>query len=341
MHKPMPPLTALRAFEAAARHLSLTKAAQELHVTPGALSHQIRGLEETLGLALFERRARAIALTPAGKLLYPGLQTGFTHIRDAVAGLGAAHQERVLVISTPPGFTSKWLAPRLYRFSSAHHEIDARVSSSKGYANFATDGVDVAVRNLPIRFNADPALVIEKLIELHLVPVCSPRLIEEHGPLSGPQALARVPLIHDDTLAGIADAPGWADWFAAAGVAGADVSRGLRFDSSDHALDATLEGAGVLLAHDLLAYDDLRTERLVVPVPGALHAGRAYYFVCARGRSEHPHVRAIRSWLAQEMAAVDWSNVAGGLGLRQRRGRVSATRKARRRTVSTSFRNAD
>ena len=107
MHKPMPPLNALRAFEAAARHLSLTKAAKELHVTAGALSHQIRGLEELLGLKLFERRVRSIALTPAGKMLYPGLQTGFTHIHDAVESLSSAGEERALVISTAPGFTSK------------------------------------------------------------------------------------------------------------------------------------------------------------------------------------------------------------------------------------------
>jgi LysR family glycine cleavage system transcriptional activator len=169
MHKPMPPLNALRAFEAAARHLSLTKAAQELHVTAGALSHQIRGLEELLGLRLFERRVRSIGLTPAGKLLYPGLQTGFSHIRDAVTGLSNASQERVLVISTPPGLTSKWLAPRLYRFASAYPEIDVRVSSSSSNANFTTDGVDVAIRQLPIDAAADSALVIEKLIELSIV----------------------------------------------------------------------------------------------------------------------------------------------------------------------------
>src|SRR4029077_9870633 len=136
MHTRMPPLNALRAFEAAARHLSLTKAAHELHVTAGALSHQIRGLEELLGVKLFERRVRSIALTIAGKQLYPGLQTGFIHIRDAVAGLSDAGDARVLVISTPPGFTAKWLAPRLYRFSSAFPEIDARISSSPSNANF-------------------------------------------------------------------------------------------------------------------------------------------------------------------------------------------------------------
>src|SRR5215471_20717554 len=166
MHKPLPPLNALRAFEAAARHLSLTKAAQELFVTAGALSHQIRALEEYLGLKLFERRVRSIALTPAGKQLYPGLQTGFIHIRDAVAELSAAASDRVLVISTPPGFTAKWLAPRLHRFSSAHADIDSRVSSSIANANFTTDGVDVAIRNLAADASAEVELVIEKLIEL-------------------------------------------------------------------------------------------------------------------------------------------------------------------------------
>src|SRR5262245_35248428 len=118
MHVAPPPLNALRAFEAAARHLSLTKAAQELNVTPGAISHQIRGLETLLGVELFERRIRSIALTPAGKLLHPGVQTGLLYIREAVANIQSAGQERILVVSTPPGLTSKWLAPRLYRFAN-------------------------------------------------------------------------------------------------------------------------------------------------------------------------------------------------------------------------------
>jgi LysR family glycine cleavage system transcriptional activator len=306
----MPPLNALRAFEAAARHLSLTRAAQELHVTAGALSHQIRGLEDLLGQKLFERRVRSIALTPAGKLLYPGLQTGFARIQEAVAGLGAVGDQRVLVISTAPGFTAKWLAPRLYRFAGAHPNIDVRVSSSFGYANFTTDGVDVALRNLVRDAAPDPALVIETLVEVSLVPVCSPRLSTAHGPFAGPAALARVPLIHDDTLAGRPEVPTWADWFRAAGVEGVDVSRGLRFNSTDHALDAAGEGAGVLLAHDLLAYDELRTGRLVIPVARPMSTGRAYNFVCPKSRSERPQVQAFRAWIKQEMAAIDW-RVAG------------------------------
>jgi LysR family glycine cleavage system transcriptional activator len=306
MDKPMPPLNALRAFEAAARHLSLTKAAQELHVTAGALSHQIRGLEELLGLKLFKRGVRSIALTSAGKQLYPGLQTGFLHIRDAVAALTDMGGDRVLVISAAPGFTSKWLAPRLHRFSSAHPEIDARVSSSLNNANFTTDGVDVAVRNLPINAAADSGLVIEKLVNVSLVPVCSPRLIELRGPFAAPAALKGAPLIHDDSLAHRADLPTWADWFRAAGLQGIDASRGLRFNSADHALDATAEGAGVLLAHDVLAYDDLRTGRLVAPFPITLPSGRAYYLVCAKKRQDRPHVQAFRDWIRREFGAADW-----------------------------------
>ena len=302
----MPPLNALRAFEAAARHLSLTKAGQELHVTAGALSHQIRGLEELLGLKLFKRGVRSIALTSAGKQLFPGLQTGFLHIRDAVASLTDGGDDRVLVISAAPGFTSKWLAPRLYRFSSACPEIDARVSSSLSNANFTTDGVDVAVRNLPINAAADTELVIEKLVEVSLVPVCSPRLIQVHGPFAPPAGLKGVPLIHDDSLAHRADMPTWDDWFKAAGINGIDASRGLRFNSADHALDATAEGAGILLAHDVLAYDDLRTGRLVAPFQITLPSGRGYYLVCAKSRQGRPHVQAFRNWIKREFGAVDW-----------------------------------
>jgi LysR family transcriptional regulator, glycine cleavage system transcriptional activator len=310
MHDALPPLNALRAFEAAARHLSLTRAARELNVTAGALSHQIRGLEEFLGLKLFERRVRAIALTRAGRQLYPGLQTGFLHIREAVAGLRQGGDPHVLVISTPPGFTAKWLAPRLYRFSAAHPDIDARVSSLAGLADFTTDGVDVALRNLSVNAAPDPALVLDKLMELSLVPVCSPALVAARGPFTGPQALRRVPLIHDDSLAGRAEIPTWADWLEAAGVDGIDVRRGLRFSSADHALEATAEGAGILLAHDVLAYDDLRTGRLVRPFSLTLPTGRAYYFACARNRQDHPNVQAFRAWVKAEVAALDWSRCA-------------------------------
>src|SRR6185436_3922317 len=146
MNQPMPPLNALRAFEVIARHLSFARAADELHVTPAALSHQIRALEEQVGTALFHRRARAIELTEAGRLIYPGLHSGFASVRRAVAQLDRDRSGRVLVISATPGLVAKWLMPRLWRFLNAHPEVDARVSANLKFADFAAEGVDVAIR---------------------------------------------------------------------------------------------------------------------------------------------------------------------------------------------------
>src|SRR5579884_4268135 len=197
MHRPMPPLRALQAFEAVARHLSMTKAAQELHVTPGALSHQIRALEQWLGLSLFERQVRAIALTAAGRQIYPGVQIGFARIREALEDLDAVTDPRILVVSTSPGLTAKWLAPRLYRFGAAHPDIDVRISSSLNNANFTTDRVDLAVRNMSVSPAADRLLDIEKLYEVSFVPVCSRALLDKYGPVKTARDLARLPLIHD------------------------------------------------------------------------------------------------------------------------------------------------
>jgi LysR family glycine cleavage system transcriptional activator len=305
MHTRMPPLSALRAFEAAARHLSLTKAALELHVTAGALSHQIRSLEDLLGVKLFERRVRAIALTPAGKLLYPGLQTGFGHIREAVRSLDSARSDHVLVVSTSPGLTAKWLTPRLYRFGNLRPDVDVRISASGAIVNFVSDGFDLAIRNMPVPPAADPALEVDWLSDISLVPVCNPRLLEKHGPVKDAEALARLPLIHDDSLAGRAGYPDWADWFAAAGVNFVSLRRGLRFNSADHALDAAGEGAGVLLAHDLLAYEDVRTGRLLIPVRLALATGRAFYLVWPNRRKPTAAMEAFRRWIKDEIASLD------------------------------------
>ena len=309
MRNALPPLSALRAFEAAARHLSLTQAARELSVTAGALSHQIRGLEEFLGLKLFERRVRAVALTTAGKQLYPGLQTGFANIREAVESLDTSHAAHVLVVSTSPGLTSKWLAPRLYRFAAAYPDIDVRISSSAANANFATDGVDLAVRNMPVDVAPDSALESESLLDITYIPVCNPRLLEKHGPVKNAQALARLPLIHDESLLARGASPNWSNWFAAAGVNDVDVRRGLRFTSSDHALDAAGEGAGVLLTHDILAYDGLRTGRLIIPVKLALPAGRTFCLVWAKGRKQSPAAENFRRWIKDEVTALDWRGI--------------------------------
>ncbi len=311
MRSALPPLSALRAFEAAARHLSLTLAARELSVTAGALSHQIRGLEDFLGMKLFERRVRSIALTTAGKQLYPGLQTGFAQIREAVESLDTSHGAHVLVVSTSPGLTSKWIAPRLYRFGAAYPDIDVRISSTSANANFATDGIDLAVRNMPIDPPLESALEFEKLVDVTYVPVCSPRLLQKYGAVKNARALARLPLIHDELLSARGASPNWSDWFKAAGVDNVDLQRGLRFTSADHALDAAGESAGVLLSHDILAYDGLRTGRLVIPVKLALPAGRTFSLVWAKGRKPSPAAESFRRWIKEEAAALDWRGIRG------------------------------
>lgn len=305
MHKGMPPLNALRAFEAAARYLSFTLAAGEMNVTPGALSHQIRGLEEFLGVRLFERHTRSIALTAEGKLLYPGVHAGFSLIRDAVTGLRGTDNERVLVVSTPPGLTSKWLAARLYRFADAHPDVEVRISSSFANVNFALDGVDAAVRNAPLLDSGDPLLYRDKLIDIVLAPVCSPKLLARFGKLDDPAALAQLPIIHDDALVGRVEIPTWADWQQAAGIKVGDLQRGLHFSSSDHALDAALEGGGVLLSHTVLAHDDLRSGRLVKPFELMLPTGRGYYFVCPKAKKTQRKLRLFQAWLHREVAQLD------------------------------------
>jgi LysR family glycine cleavage system transcriptional activator len=295
--RPLPPLNALKAFEATARHLSFSKAAEEMHVTPAALSHQIRGLEDLLALKLFHRRARAIELTEAARLIYPGIRTGFECLRDAVEQLDRGRQDRILVVSATPGFTAKWLVPRLYRFLAKHPEVDTRISASSEYANFITDGVDVGIR---LSAGVHPDLYVEKLTDEWLVPLCSPRLLDGEAPLRHPRDLARFTLIQVD-LPGVV--PTWSEWLRAAGIDGIDTSRGLRLNVADHALDAAIEGAGVVLAYKLVASRDIGLGRLVAPFgPEIPLPGRSYYFVCPRGAEKRAPVKAFRDWVFAEIA---------------------------------------
>jgi LysR family glycine cleavage system transcriptional activator len=297
MRRPLPPLNALRAFEATARHASFSKAAAELNVTPAALSHQIRGLEDLLGLKLFHRRARAIELTEAARLMYPGIRTGFESLRTAVELLDRSRQDRVLVVSASPGLTAKWLVPRIYRFMAQHPDIDTRISASSTYSNFTTDGVDIGIR---LSSGAHPELYVEKLADEWMLPLCSPRLLEGEHPLRSPQDLPRFPLIQID-LPGVV--PSWDDWLRAVGVDGIDTSRGLRLNVADHALDAASEGTGVVLGYKLVASHDIALGRLVVPFgPELPLPGRSYHFVCAQGQQRRPQVKAFRDWLFAEIA---------------------------------------
>jgi LysR family transcriptional regulator, glycine cleavage system transcriptional activator len=300
MVAPLPPLNALRAFEAAARHLSFSRAADELHVTPAALSHQIKGLEEFLEVKLFIRRTRSVELTDAGRTLYPGLHAGFGQIRQAVNSLERIRNDRVLVISAAPGFTAKWLTTRLYRFLAENPDIDARISATPVKVDFEADGVDVAIRNSLIGSITDPDLVVEKLVDITLLPVVSPRYLEQFGPIETPEDLTRATLIFDESVASAIDLPTWKQWFEKAGVKGADLRRGLRFNSADHAVDAAVEGAGVLLSYYTIAYEDLRLGRLICPFDIRLETNRAFHFVCPVSSENRPKVIAFREWLRRE-----------------------------------------
>jgi LysR family glycine cleavage system transcriptional activator len=296
MRRPLPPLNALKAFEATARHLSFSKAAEELHVTPAALSHQIRGLEDLLALKLFHRKARSIELTAAARLMYPGVRSAFESLRAAVEQLDRAREDRILVVSASPGLTAKWLVPRIYRFMEQHPDVDTRISSSSNYSNFTTDGIDVGIR---LSSGVHPDLHVEKLSDEAMLPLCSPRLLEGEHPLRTPHDLQNFPLIQID-LPGFV--PTWDDWLAAAGVTGIDTSRGLRLNVADHALDAASEGTGVVLGYKLVASRDMGLGRLVSPFgPEMPLPGRAYHFVCAKGQEKRPTIKAFRDWLFAEI----------------------------------------
>jgi LysR family glycine cleavage system transcriptional activator len=300
MVRPLPSLNALRAFEATARRLSFTEAARELHVTPAALSHQIRGLEERLGLALFHRHTRAIELTEEARLIYPGIHAAFETLRETIERLDRVAPSNVLVVSATPGFTVKWLVPRLYRLLEAHPEIDIRISSSMQKATFEGDGIDVAIRFV---LGTLPDHHVEKLAEDTVVPLCSPRLIASDRPLRQPADLARHTLIHTDLPSPFPPMPTWSDWLAEVGLDAIDATRGLRFNTVDHAIDAAVEGAGVTLGQKIIALGDLQAGRLVVPFgPELPIRARGYHFVCPRGRMAQPKVRAFRDWLFAEMA---------------------------------------
>ena len=258
-NRTLPPLNALRAFEAASRHLSVARAADELNVTAAALSHQIKTLETFLDTRLFERRTRSVALTDAGAALYPGLHGAFAQIRQALAALEAINADNVLVVSSPPGFTAKWLAPRSYRFLTAHPDLDARISSQQARANFTTDGVDCAIRN---SLGPPAGLYHEKIADVRMVVVASERYIAEHGPFRKPQDLTGATLIHDTSLGGIEGMPSWADFFEEVGVDHSNAGRGVRFSSADHSIDAAVEASGLLHATELNVSESLTTGRV-------------------------------------------------------------------------------
>ena len=222
----LPPLNALRAFEAAGRHLSFSKAAAELNVTPAAISQQVKLLEEHLGVMLFRRLNRALLLTDDGQICLPALRDGFDRLADAVARIAARHDANVLTVSVTPSLAAKWLVPRLDRFHRRHPDFDIRIDATSALADFSSDGADVAIRYGDGDY---PGMRVDCLLTEEVFPVCSPRLTEGPEPLLDIPDLARFPLLHIDWAGREDDWPDWRMWLAAAGYPEIDASRGSRF----------------------------------------------------------------------------------------------------------------
>jgi LysR family transcriptional regulator, glycine cleavage system transcriptional activator len=297
MSRPLLPLSGFRTFESAARHLSFARAAGELRVTPAAVSHQVRTLEDYLGVRLFNREGRRLTLTDAGETLLPDLRVAFERLQTAFDRVRPEPQRRTLTVTMPPSFASKWCVPRLDRLRAAHPDIELRLDVNDRVVDFATAGVDVAVR---YGMGDYPGLIAEKLCDEATFPVCSPRVAAR---LSCPSDLAREELIHVDGNARFdPEFPNWATWLTAAGATGVDASRGMRFSLSTPAIEAAVDGQGVLLGRSVVVAEDIAAGRLVRPFALELAVRPAYYLVYPRAALRRGTVARLRDWMLAEFA---------------------------------------
>ena len=313
MSERLPPLNALKVFESAARHLSLKQAAQELNVTPAAVSHQVKLLEEHLGIQLFRRLNRGLELTPAARAALPQLSAGFDTLAQAVAVMRPQPDTGQLTISAAPSFATRWLVPRLHRFFSAHPEVDVRVSARLRRVKQGEKDRDVERATLENWLQESDVAILyghggydgyraDKLFAPTIAPICSPRLINGEQPLSTPQDLVHHTLVHDDT--GILyDGVGfWEEWLKGAGVSGIDIDRGPHFSHAVLAIEAAADSLGVVVTIPLLAANELAAGRLVMPFKLQVPAKSAYYAVSNDAAGARPAVAAFREWLLEEAA---------------------------------------
>jgi LysR family glycine cleavage system transcriptional activator len=287
----LPSLNGLRAFEAAARHLSFTQAASELNVTQTAISHQIRRLEEELGIRLFIRKNRALALTPKARDYLPGVRAAFNDLRLATDRLLRRDDDHVLTVSTLASLAAKWLLPRLSQFQEAHPRIDVRITTSTSLVDFRGGGVDAAIRYGRGHW---AGLRADWLMADELFPVCSPKLLEGDKPLRRPEDLAHQTLLH--TSGGYDD--DWRLWLTAAGLP-TNISRqpGLSFDLILMTVQAAIDGIGVAMGRTSYVQDDIAKGRLVVPFQIALPADAGFYLVSPAASADPPKLSAFRQWL--------------------------------------------
>jgi len=291
----LPPLNALRTFEAAARHLSFTRAAEELFVTQAAVSHQIRTLEEHLGVPLFRRLNRRLMLTDEGQLLLPSVRQAFDALTAGVERVREQCCGGVLTISTTPSVASNWLASRVGRFQALYPEFELRLTATARLVDFVREGIDCGIR---YGFGDWPGLRAERLFAATLRPVASPGLLDGPNPLRRPEDLARHTLIH-----ALDNPDDWRLWLRAAGVAGIDPTRGLKFETMSLALQAAIAGAGVSIGRGQLMAGDLAAGRLVEPFDLQLPDECAYYFVVPELTADQPKVALFRDWLLAEAGA--------------------------------------
>ncbi|MGH6912664.1 MAG: transcriptional regulator GcvA [Geminicoccales bacterium] len=295
MNERLPPLNALRTFEAAARHLSFTKAAAELFVTQAAVSHQIKALEDSLGLPLFRRLNRALLLTDEGQALLPYVRGAFDQLVEGVRRLRQQCSSGVLTISVLPSLASAWLIPRLRRFQTAHAEIEVHLTATERLVDFAREPVDAGIR---YGRGSWPGLRAERLLSADLMVVCSPLLLDGPRPLRTPDDLVHHQLLH------VLNAPDeWRMWLTAAGVAGVDPDRGLKFDHGALVIQAAVNGMGVAMGSSALVAEDLAAGRLVEPFDIELPIDSAYYFIAPGATADQPKIRAFRDWLLEEASA--------------------------------------
>ena len=297
MQRRLPPLNALRSFEAAGRLESLTDAALELSVTPAAIGHQVRALEEYFGQALFERRYRSIVLTEKGRLLLAGLTDGFDRLAESVDAFRALEEHRALLITSATSFASRWLVPRLDRLRARYPDIDVRLDATQRLVDLRREEFDFGIRFGPGRWEG---LEADYLMEEEFIPVASPDLLERL-PVNEPADLARHTLLHREDSPGPAPLD-WKMWLQAAEVDSVDAERGLRFSIESMAIQAAVDGHGVALVSNVLAEADIKAGRLLRLFDIGIRVGLdlAYYLAYTPGRLRRPRAAAFREWILSE-----------------------------------------
>lgn len=301
------PTNGLRVFEAAARLSNFGEAAAELHVTPAAVSQQIKKLEESCDTKLFQRIGRTVQLTLAGDRLLAGVTVGLAKLDEAVGQVAGYPDADRISISTVGAFAARWLVPRLDRWRMAHPDVDVMVSTGGQLVDFNRDQIDVAIR---IGDGNYPGLHSDMLMRETVVPLCHPHMLNGNPPLKRPQDLKHHPLIHFTPVIGDINLS-WRDWLDTVGVEGVESDRGLFFNDFVVALNAAITGQGVLLALRALVADDLKTRVLVMPFGDEGYQSLAWHVVMPKSQMERPNVAMFRDWLIEEAGFPDSSGPTG------------------------------